>query len=227
MARYEIAGLQIEMEAHGRTKKQAAAYAAPAKGDPDITVQCNIQKVLELNPAFQTEDIAEYMGTGVRFSYQLLDHDGLMLHSSAVILEGKAYLFSAPSRTGKSTHTAKWIRLFGATYLNDDKPALRLLDGTWMAYGTPWSGKHDLSDPRGVPLGGIAIVKRAEENSIRPMTAEEALPYLMSQTSYRLSEAHMEKLLVLMDDLLRRVPIWELRCRNDDEAAFVSRNAML
>ena len=96
-----------------------------------------------------------------------------------------------------------------------------------MAYGTPWSGKHDLSDPRGVPLGGIAIVKRAEENSIRPMTAEEALPYLMSQTSYRLSEAHMEKLLVLMDDLLRRVPIWELRCRNDDEAAFVSRNAML
>lgn len=227
MARYEIAGLQIEMEPHGRTQKQAAAYAAPAKGNADMKIVCDASAVLQQNPQLQTEELAEYLGTGTRFSYKLLDHQGLMLHSSAVVLEGKAYLFTAPSGTGKSTHTEKWIRLFGATYLNDDKPALRLIDGVWMAYGTPWSGKHDLSDPRGVPLGGIAVVRRAEENSIRPMSPEEALPYLMSQTSYRLTAAHMEKLLVLMDDLLRRVPVWELRCRNDDEAAYVSRSAML
>ena len=55
MARYEIAGLQIEMDPIGRTKKQAAAYAAPAKGDADITITCDPAKILELNPNFRTE----------------------------------------------------------------------------------------------------------------------------------------------------------------------------
>ena len=227
MARYEIAGLQIEMEPHGRTQKQAAAYAAPAKGEPDMTIFCDPALVLERNPQFRTEELAEYLGTGTRFSYKLLDHNGLMLHSSAVVLDGKAYLFTAPSGTGKSTHTEKWVRLFGATYLNDDKPALRLIDGVWMAYGTPWSGKHDLSDPRGFPVGGIAIVRRDEENGIRLLNPDEAFPYLMSQTAYRLKALRMDKLLTLMDDLLRQLPIWELRCNRDDEAAYVSHNAML
>jgi len=227
MARYEIAGLRVEMEPHGRTQRQAAAYAAPAQGNTDITIRCDTAKVLELNPQFKTEELAEYLGTGARFSYALLDYDGLMLHSSALICEGKAYLFSAPSGTGKSTHTEKWLRLFGATYLNDDKPALRLVDGVWMAYGTPWSGKHDLSCPRGVPLGGIAVLQRAEENRMEPMAPSEALPYLMSQTSYKLSARRMENLLRLLDDLLRRVPVWQLQCRNDDEAAVLSHSILL
>lgn len=226
MNRYEIAGLQIEMEPHGRTERQAAAYAAPAKGPADITIQCDIAALMAHNPRINTEELAEYLGTGARFSVALLDHEGFMLHSSAVILDGKAWLFSAPSGTGKSTHTEKWLRLFGAAYLNDDKPALRLVDGVWMAYGTPWSGKHDLSSPRGVPLGGIAVLGRAEENSIQRMDPAQALPYLMSQTAYRLSAARMDILLRLMDTLLRQVPVWELKCRNDDEAAILSRSVM-
>ena len=173
-----------------------------------------------------SEELAEYLGTGGRFARQLLNFHGFMLHSSAVMLHGKAYLFSAPSGTGKSTHTEKWIRLFGAEYLNDDKPALRLIDGVWMAFGTPWSGKHDLSKPAGVPLGGIAVLQRGEENTIQPMDPAEALPFLMSQTAYRLSATQMDKLLVLLDDLLRRVPVWELYCRNEDEAAVLSHKVM-
>ena len=226
MARYEIAGLQVEMESQGRTKTQAAAYAAPAIGEPDVIINCDTAAVMEHNPEIHTEELAEYLGTGARFAFKLLDHNGLMLHSSAVVLEGKAYLFTAPSGTGKSTHTEKWVRLFGATYLNDDKPALRLVEDRWMAYGTPWSGKHDLSDPRGVPLGGIAVVRRAEENAIRPMPAEEALPYIMSQTSYLLNARRMEIMLTLMDALLRKVPVWEILCRNEDAAAYVSHDAM-
>ena len=166
------------------------------------------------------------MGTGAIFARELLSFDGPFLHSSAVVLDGKAYLFSAPSGTGKSTHTEKWCRLFGARYLNDDKPALRLVDGVWMAYGTPWSGKHDLSSNEGVPVGGVAVLRRGEENIITRMQPAEALPWVMSQTSYRLSRANMERQLMLMDQFLRQVPIWQLYCRNEDAAAFVSRDAM-
>ena len=169
MARCLIAGLQVELLAGGRTMKQAQPYLTEANGPADMTIRCNPELILENNPAARTLDAAEYMGTGTYFARQLLRFDGFQLHSSAVMLDGKAYLFSAPSGTGKSTHTEKWCRLFGAKLLNDDKPALRCQDGTWMAYGTPWSGKHDLSEPVGVPLGGIAFLKRGEENRIYRM----------------------------------------------------------
>lgn len=226
MALYRIAGLNIEMEAGGRTAIQAVPYAASSDSPADVTIRVDIPRMMELNPLIDSEDLAEYLGTGSCFARRLLNFRGFMLHSSAIILDGKAYLFSAPSGTGKSTHTEKWIRLFGAEYLNDDKPALRLIDGVWMAFGTPWSGKHDLSKPTGVPLGGIAVLQRGEENTIQPMDPAEALPFLMSQTAYKLSATQMDKLLVLLDDLLRRVPVWELFCRNEDEAAVVSRTAM-
>ena len=227
MKRYLIAGLKVDMEVSGRTEQQAAAYAAPCEGPADITLVCDERRVMALNPQIQCPDMAQYMGTGAIFARHLLAFNGTYLHASAVVLDGKAYLFSANSGTGKSTHTEKWCRLFGATYLNDDKPALRLVDGVWMAYGTPWSGKHDLSDPIGAPLAGIAFVKRGQENVIRPISSAEAVPLFMRQSLWKLKDdRQMGVQLALMDKLMRQIPLWELTCRNDDEAAVVSHRAM-
>lgn len=226
MKRYLIAGLTVDMDVSGRTELQARPYQVQADGPADITLTCDSHRVLERNPQLESLETAQYMGTGAIFSRALLKFDGSYLHASAVMLDGKAYLFSANSGTGKSTHTEKWCRLFGATYLNDDKPALRLIDGVWMAYGTPWSGKHDLSSPIGVPLGGIAFLKRGEENAICPMAAAEAVPLLMCQSLWQLRQEQMEKQLELMDKLLRQIPVWELTCRNDDEAAILSHSVM-
>lgn len=227
MKRYAIAQLKVDMDVSGRTVRQAEPYASDAEGPADITISCDIGRIMEINPQLTDEEVAEYLGTGAIFARELLDFQGTYLHASAVILDGKAYLFSAPSGTGKSTHTEKWCRLFGATYLNDDKPALRFVENAWMAYGTPWSGKHDLSNPKGVPLGGIAFLRRGQKNSIRRMPPEEALPKFMSQSLWRVSQhEQMDKQLALADSILRQIPVWELTCRNDDDAAMVSRKAM-
>ena len=96
-----------------------------------------------------------------------------------------------------------------------------------MVYGTPWSGKHDLSSPIGVPLGGIAFLRRGKENTIEKIPSEIAVPKFMSQSLWRVAKSEdMDKQLSLVDRLLRRFPVWELICRNDDEAAYISRNAM-
>lgn len=226
MKRYEIAGLAVDMELSGRAELQAEAYRVPANGPADITFTCDARRVLELNPQMETLDNAMYLGSAAMFARYLLRFQGTYLHASAVILDGKAYLFSANSGTGKSTHTEKWCRLFGAVHLNDDKPALRLVDDVWMAYGTPWSGKHDLSTPTGVPLGGIAFLRRGEENSIRPMTSAEAVPHLVHQSQWRMHRELMEVQLTLLDRLMREIPVWELTCRNDDEAAILSHSVM-
>lgn len=226
MNRYKIADLQVDMEVSGRTLKQAQPYATTPDGVADIVIECDPQAVWKANPTMNSLEVAEYMGTGTAFAKGLLEHNGFFLHASAIMLNGKAYLFSAHCGTGKSTHTAKWVRLFGAEYLNDDKPALRNIDGTWYAYGTPWSGKHDLSAPVGVPLGGIAFLRRGDKNIITKMGALDALIQLMPQTIRKLSQQQMDQLLPLVDKLLHEVPVWQLTCRNDDDAAFVSHAAM-
>lgn len=223
---YKIADLIVEMSASGRTLQQAQPYEVPITGPADIVISFDPKEILRQSPRLETEDLAEYVASGTVFARRILSFDGYYIHSSAVILDGKAYLFTAPSGTGKSTHTEKWVRLFGARYLNDDKPVLRYVNGKWMAYGTPWSGKHDLSSNEGVPLGGIACLSRGEKNEISPMSPIRALPYLMSQTVYRLREDNMEKKLATLNRLMKDIPIWDLRCLPDDEAALIAREAM-
>lgn len=225
MALYNIADLCVQMDASGRTAQQAAPYKTE-QGVPDVVLRYDVAAVLKQHPEFETMDMAEYMLSGTVFARHLLRLDGFQIHASSIILDGRAYLFSAPSGTGKSTHTEKWVRLFGAQYLNDDKPAVRYTDGTWKAYGTPWSGKHDLSQPKGAPLGAIAFVRRGTENSIARMEPQDAIPYCLSQLQRNISGELMDRQLELLNRLLQDVPIYMLTCRNDDEAALVARAAM-
>ena len=167
---YKISGLTVEMDSFGYTVTQAEPYLTEAFEKAYIVIRSNWEKVKEKQPHLSDED-CEYMSTGASFYYQLLGFDGMLLHSSAVVMGGEAYLFSAPCGTGKSTHTALWRKVFGedrAVILNDDKPALRLEDGVWYAYGTPWSGKTDQNLNIKVPLKGICILTRSEENHIEP-----------------------------------------------------------
>lgn len=227
MKRYKIAGLLVDMDPSGSTLKQAAPYEVPRDGTPaDMSLSFDLARFMRDNPDYDDPDMAEHIATGILFARNVLNFDGYYVHSSAVVCDGKAYLFTAPSGTGKSTHTEKWIRLFGAHYLNDDKPIIRLVDGQWIAYGTPWSGKHDLSSNEGVPLGGIACLRRGEKNEIAPMDPVAAIPFLMSQTVYYLNQEQAMKKLDLMEKIIAQVPIWELRCLPDDDSAILSHAAM-
>ena len=222
-----IAGLTVRLEAGGRTLRQAGPYGVAAcPGPPDMTVACDPAKVLAANPELGDLDTAEYMGTGAVFARKLLDFDGLQLHASGVVLDGRAWLFSGPPGIGKSTLTGRWVRLFGAEILNDDKPALRRLAGAWTAWGTPWSGKHDLSSPAGAPLGALVFLRRGEEARMEPLTPAQALPLFLSQTPRSLLWEGMERLLALADRLLREVPVWRLTCPNDDGAALAARETL-
>ena len=227
MEYYRIAGLTVKMDTFGRTAEQARPYRCEPVADADITLTYNTKLFMEKYPE-ATEDLGEYMMSGSAFYRNLIDRDGLMLHSSAVVVDGKVYLFTADSGTGKSTHTGLWLKHFGdrAYILNDDKPALRLEDGVWYAYGTPWSGKHDISRNERVPVAGIACLERGENNEIEPIGGIEAISAIMKQVNRPRAAEYRVKLMKLMDKLITQVPVWRLRCNMDPEAAKVSYEAM-
>lgn len=224
---YKIAGLTVEMDSFGRTVEQAKDYEIDFCEGPDIVIHGEWKALKETQPHLSDED-CEYLVTGGSFYRQLLNFDGMMLHSSAVVVDGKAYLFSAPCGTGKSTHTKLWLQVFGnrAQILNDDKPALRLEDGQFYAYGTPWSGKTDQNINVRVPLGGICVLRRSEKNVIEPYWGHHALHDILEQTIRPRESRMMVKLLDLMDKLVTTVLVWKLECNMEPEAALVSYKAM-
>lgn len=170
-----------------------------------------------------------YMDSGLIFYVQLLRHNGLMLHSSAIELNGRAYLFSGDSGAGKSTHTNLWLQTFGsaARIFNDDKPALRYLDGKWYAYGTPWSGKNGINQNIKVPLAGICFMKKASENRIRRLSKQEAVMRIVKQTQRRFNKVeNLDLMLSLVEKLVQSIPVYELENRPEPAAAQLSYETM-
>lgn len=158
----------------------------------------------------------------------LTDSGVLLFHGSAVAVDGEGYLFTADCGTGKSTHTRFWRQTFGdrAVMVNDDKPFLRILEPEVLVCGAPWSGKHGLDTNITLPLKGICILRRGPENRIRPITAEEAMPMLRKQSCEPLDPDRLEVFRSLVEALGERVPLWEMECTKDPEAALVSYRAM-
>lgn len=233
MGRYRISDIEVclECKKEGKTYRQATDYRSPGGVPCDIEINLSdefLNQMQRENPHLDFYE-CEYIWTGYEFCNSLFDFNGFMLHSSAVAYENKAYLFSAPSGTGKSTHTEIWQRVFGkdkAVIINDDKPVIRADGEKFYVYGTPWSGKSDKNLNIKVPLWGICFIERSETNKIERISTREAVWMILNQTIRPPQADVIDKLLAIIDKLLKNVPVYRLGCNMEDEAALVSYEGM-
>ncbi len=181
-----------------------------------------LKRKIELLPQL-TADECYYVYMGEAFYYKLLNYSGVLLHASCIEKDGVAYLFSAKSGVGKSTHTHLWMKKFpDVRMINDDKPAVRLMDGKYYACGTPFSGKNDESANAVVPIKAIVFLERDTENSITRISPQSAIPLFMAQTIRPSRADTMDKLLTVLDSVLKNVPVYRLKCNISEEAVMTS-----
>ena len=77
-----------------------------------------------------------------------------------------------------------------------------------------------------VPLQGICVLERSKNNFIEPLDNGVAVYKLMNQTLRPPFEAHMDKLLSLLDIVITKTPIWRMGCNISTEAAQMAYDAM-
>ena len=147
---YEIANLKVEMNPkYERLMRQSESYRS--SGEPVMEVKPNPYDEARVVMKRPSEGEREYICCSAAFCRKIVRHERFFLHASAVVYEGEAYLFSAPSGTGKSTHTAFGRKLFPKSYiLNDDKPVIWPESEQITVWGTPLAGKANLQVNRGV-----------------------------------------------------------------------------
>lgn len=169
------------------------------------------------------EELAVYRKICEKLPY----YDTLLFHGSVISVDGAGYAFTAPSGTGKSTHAALWRKLLGdrAVMVNDDKPLLHIGEQV-TAYGTPYNGKHHLSNPVAVPLKAVCILERDSVNSIEPAEPAGVYPLILQQTYRPLDVEALRRTMVLLDKMMGEVKFYRLRCNMDIEAAEVAYKRM-
>lgn len=155
----------------------------------------------------------------IQMEHTMLAFDRFFLHASAVIYQGKAYLFSAPSGGGKSTHAALWQQYFGAKLLNGDKVLIEVRDGQCIAHGSPVAGSSGIYEQDSAPIAAVYFLKQEKENRIIPIPMRGALMALYSEAIKDSKDpAFNAKLLDLIEKMLTCVPVHTLACLPEKSA---------
>ena len=197
--------------------------------DIDFERQKSLREAsLERKPAVLYPDpYLETLAVYRKIALGMLNYDTWLMHGSAVAVGEEAFLFTAASGTGKTTHTRLWLeQIPGAFVVNGDKPLLRIRDDFCEVCGTPWSGKEKMNQNVIVPLQAVCFLNRGAENRIEEISFREAAPFLLQQ-SYRSNDNFaMQKTMTLVKSLGDHVRFYRLFCNMEPEAALVSWSGM-
>lgn len=130
-----------------------------------------------------TEELEDQFFQALRMTFLYLAQKRQMyaIHSASICYRDKAWLFSASSGTGKSTHVNLWKELYQTAVLNGDLNLLAMEDGHPVIHGIPWCGTSEVFDKRTLPLGGIVLLKRAVQDFVEELAPDQKALLIMQR----------------------------------------------
>ncbi len=231
MIKIKIAGIPIGIE-NRYTDIEMISRGYRTDETPVFTVTASDEDLEREQRDFSEplpRDVLESTAIHRNIADRLPSYDAFLLHGSTVELDGNAYIFTAHSGVGKTTHTRLWLSEFAdeVSVLNGDKPILRFIDGVPYACGTPWNGKENYGRNVMRPLRGIAFLGRGAENIAVQIEPKDAVTRFMGQIYLpKRTPALLSKTLILANKMLSSVTLVDLKCNMDPEAAHVCRAAL-
>ncbi len=119
---------------------------------------------------------------GLGLSFVCEESGNLLLHSSAVLKDGRAVLFSGPGGAGKTTIVEELSE--GRNVLSVDRTLISFdPGGTATAHSTPLGDRaRSVLKADQARLSGIFFIEQAGEHRVLPMTSWEATRSILGQT---------------------------------------------
>ena len=172
----------------------------------------------------EKEKVREQLFHAIRplFLYAAQKRGLFAIHSASILYRGRAWVFSAPSGTGKSTHTSLWNRLFSTPVLNGDLNLLTMEEGPRLC-GLPWCGTSGIASRESYLLGGIVFLKQAPINEIHSLSKEESVLAIMQRfiSPSWTKELAAYNLRFAKELEAEGIMVRRLFCTKEDEAAKV------
>ena len=188
-----------------------------------------VERLLPLYEEGSTAPYVEHMELCTRACDALLPFERAIFHGVAFIWRGQAWLLTALSGTGKTTHYIQWKRQYGGeiSIINGDKPVLDFSEEGISVHPSPWRGKENMGSMRSAPLGGIIMLKQGQENAMRRVEPKEVVAELFMLFQFtRSTPLDVRRVCALEERLLQSVPVWQLVNRGDEASARLCRDTL-
>ena len=131
---------------------------------------------------------------------------GFLIHACGISKENKGYIFTGPSRSGKST-VARLSK--GLTILSDDHLCVKKRGDSYYMYGVPW-GRATTN--RFVEVKKIFSLKKAEQTSFKKLGLSLAAAEIFYNLPIGLREPEIiEKPLTVISKMVAKIPCYEMR----------------
>jgi len=190
-----------------------------------VTIFCNEQLAEREGGELFIPNPLRYPLDQLLIMYYLAGKGGAILHAAGAVIKNRGYLFPGRSGAGKSTLTRQFIAKQRDEVLSDDRIVVRMIDGTFTGFGTPWPGEAAMAANKSVSLAGVFFIAHGNENHIRDLSRKEAFERLLPVTSIPWYDKEMtEKLLVFCEDMVSHIPAYELHFIPSDEIIDVLEN---
>lgn len=188
------------------------------------------KKVIYLNRKFMESFLREdnySIFNAMAFEKVLMKHRGVVLHSSFVIWNGQAILFTAPSGTGKSTQAMLWEKYRGAVIANGDRTILKIQNGQVYAYGMPICGSSDICRNVTVPVRAIIYLSQAAENQVEELDLKQKIKKLISEITINFFDRNfLEMAMGAITEIAGNVDMCHYYCTKEASAVEVLENRL-
>ncbi|MBT2657101.1 hypothetical protein J7E81_18030 [Bacillus sp. ISL-18] len=178
--------------------------------------------LIEVDSEYKTATISVYDDFALKhaltnlYSSFIVHHNwGLLIHSSCVLENGKAHLFSGHSGAGKST-AAKLS--FPRQLLSDEASLVKITPNQVTVFNSPFRSELEAEPFEGnVELASIQILFQALQNKRVKLEKSDALLHLMDKVFFwPQSQDEVKKILRLMTQLVKQVPVYELHFQKNN-----------
>jgi hypothetical protein len=111
-------------------------------------------------------------------SLVLADEGGFLVHAASAIRNGRAFLFSGVSGAGKTTISR--LAPQDVNLLTDEISYVRLRDGIYRCYGTPFAGELARSGENlSAAVESLYFLVQGRENRVKPLARNDAARALL------------------------------------------------
>ena len=152
----------------------------------------------------------------------------IVFHAVSFIWKDLAWLITAPSGTGKSTHYCLWKLLCpdAVQIINGDKPIVYMENDQVFVTSSPWTGKENMSQRLTAKLGGIIFLEQAKTNEIRRLAVHESAGKIFSQFLLDCNTEQEVKYACKIAENMLKSPVWLLKNRGDIQSAQLCRDTL-
>ena len=222
----KIANIVVEVNAFNEsTMKYCKDFLCDENSDYVITMT---KEDLE-NETHIQEDGKVYASEEISALYRkianlFIERNIVVMHGSSFKVNDYAFIVTARSGVGKSTHANLLNKLLGNefSYINDDKPLLEVNDDNCMLYSSPWNGKERRGNNTSAPLKAIIFLNRGDNTFRKIENKQEFYFKLLTQIYLPTDKTKREKALKIIDVLLKRLNFYEINVNKELDSASMT-----